>query len=713
MECPNTDCWDKGMNYRELDIKLSYHSQGPDNITDHFICPALKCTKMYKRGTGFFSSSVLSSITDGVTALIKNGGKIQLVASPRFSQEDLDAINAGYHEKSEIVSEIFSKEFVEELEKMADDDIIMLAKLVATGVLDIRIVVTDTRYGDGMYHDKLGILEDFDGNKVVFYGSPNSSKGGYKTNYEKIRISKSWVPGQSEAVNDEEIEFDSLWNKYNDVVMVYDFSESIKNNIFIIVDRKGLRERYENLDGKDVSREDPQTGITLRKYQERAIKAWRDNNYRGFFVMATGTGKTWTAIYATKEITDHEDILLVICAPYKHLVKQWSDDIKKVYTDNEIILVSSENPKWQIDLSNAIMSAKYRGGKTVIAISTIVSFYLPVFKKITARTNMKRMLIVDEAHRFTNRESYIQNDYTYLLGLSATPSSRKNDERGVALMNFFGGNVFNLPIEYAIQHGYLVHYNYYPIFVNSTSDEEDRFKYYTKKIMACWKGNICIDPTECAKQKRNRLRVIAMAEQKSKQFRYIMSHVKEKDHFIVYCGDGRTYNNGGEELRHIDQVKKILSKDGYRPSQFTAQENMKTRMELVESFNKGLVDCLVAIRCLDEGINIPSINGALILASNDDYREFVQRRGRILRTYTDEYTGEEKKVANIYDVIVLPGYDMDAWAKIELRRYYEYARLADNSDELMERLYQLLGDYGLELDDVAEIDEENERELDE
>lgn len=429
--------------------------------------------------------------------------------------------------------------------------------------------------------------------------------------------------------------------------------------------------------------------------------------------MATGTGKTWTAIYATKEITEREPILLVICAPYKHLVKQWSEDVKKVYPDNEIILISSENPKWQTELSDAIMSAKYGEKKTVIAISTIVSFYSTAFKRITDRTNMKRMLIVDEAHRFTNRESYIQTYYEYLLGLSATPSSKKNDERGDALMDFFGGKVFDLPIDFAIKREYLVHYNYYPIFVNSLPDEEERFRYYTKKIMACWRGDVCIDPTECAKQKRNRLRVIAMVEEKTNQFRYIMSHVKEKNHYIVYCGDGRTFDSSGEEKRHIEQVKDILTEDGYRASQFTAQENMKIRMELVESFNKGMIDCLAAIRCLDEGINIPSINGALILASNDDYREFVQRRGRILRTYTDEYTGEEKKTANIYDVIVLPSNDMDSWAAIELRRFYEYSRLADNSDELMERLSQLLGDYGHEFEDISEIDEEDERELDE
>ena len=132
----------------------------------------------------------------------------------------------------------------------------------------------------------------------------------------------------------------------------------------------------------------------------------------------------------------------------------------------------------------------------------------------------------------------------------------------------------------------------------------------------------------------------------------------EKDHFVVYCGDGRLFdNNTGEEIRHIQSVKKMLNEFEYKASQFTATENMQERMILVDSFNKGEISALAAIRCLDEGINIPSIKSALILSSNDEYREFVQRRGRILRTY------KGKEYAKIYDVIALPSTDMDQWAR--------------------------------------------------
>ena len=234
-------------------------------------------------------------------------------------------------------------------------------------------------------------------------------------------------------------------------------------------------------------------------------------------------------------------------------------------------------------------------------------------------------------------------------------------------MKYFGGQVFNLPIEEALDKGFLVPYNYHPIFVYATRDEEDKFQYHTQKILSCFdKAGRLINPDLLIKSLRNRLRVISMSAEKIRRMEEIICHVSDNDHFVVYCGDGRLFdNNTGEEIRHIQSVKRTLTKLGYKSSQFTAQENMKDRMELVDLFNNGQISALAAIRCLDEGINIPSIKSALILSSNDDYREFVQRRGRILRKYND------KEYADIYDVIVLPSFDLTAWAKIEFRRFSE------------------------------------------
>lgn len=672
------------MSYRDLKIEHSYISRGDNNIADSFLNPVLKCTKEYKRSVGFFSSGVLETITDGALSLARNGGSIKLIASPKLSEEDVEAINLGYEQKNQKLSEAFTRDFVREVEKLNDMRLQLLCDLIRKGVLDIKIAITEDT---GIYHDKLGVMKDFDGNTLVFYGSSNSSYAGYRSNYEKIRVSKGWEPGFQEIVADEELEFDNLWKGLNPFVKVQDYTKTAEENLLKIIKNRASTPKN--------------TGIKLRDYQKEAIEAWVKNNYHGFYVMATGTGKTWTAIYSAKELVKTHPCMIVICAPYKHLVKQWSEDVQNAFPDARIILVSSENSEWDKQITNQIIRCKYESSTQLIIISTITSFKMQRFDDAIQKYKGDRLLIIDEAHRFTSRPEELHTTYKYMLGLSATPFSGTSAAKGNELMRFFGGQVFSLPIEDALERGFLVPYYYYPIYVHATDEEEAKFNKYTKTILGCFRDGICINPDLLVKTLRNRLRVISMAEEKQTKIRTIISSVTETDHFVVYCGDGKLYDDStGEELRHIQSIKRILSEFDYKASQFTARENMAERMELVDSFNKGEISALAAIRCLDEGINIPSIKSALILSSNDDYREFVQRRGRILRTY------KEKKSAKIYDVIVLPKSDKRQWATIELRRFHEYARLALNWDDLQDQLDDMLTEYGLTLEDVDVYDYE-------
>lgn len=671
------------MNYKQMEISHSYISRGDNNIADSFLNPVLKCTKEYKRSVGFFSSSVFETIMDGIVVLARNGGKIKLIASPKLSESDIEAISLGYEQRKKYITDAFSKDFVSEVEKLDDARLQMLCDLIRKDILDIKIAITN---GTGIYHDKLGVLKDFDGNTMVFYGSSNSSYSGYRSNYEKIRISKGWEPGSNEIVEEENEEFDSLWNNTNEFVEVYEYQKTAQENLLEIVKRKA-----ENKSSSP---------IKLRDYQEKAIEAWVNNNYHGFYVMATGTGKTWTAIFSAKKLVESHPAMIVICAPYKHLVKQWSEDVISAFPNAKVILVSSENPGWENQITNTIIKSKYEEDVQIIVISTIASFKMNRFIKAIVKYEGERLLIVDEAHRFTNRPEALKRIFPYMLGLSATPFSGTSAAKGFELMEFFGGQVFSLPIEEALDRGFLVPYYYHPIFVYAT-DEEDKFNKQSRIIASCFRNGRCIDPDTLVKALRNRLRIISMAEEKQTRIDEIINNVTEKDHFVVYCGDGRLFdNNSGEELRHIQSVKRVLSNHDYKSSQFTAKENMQERMVLVDSFNKGEISALAAIRCLDEGINIPSIKSALILSSNDDYREFVQRRGRILRTYKD------KESAKIYDVIVLPNYGMEQWAKIEFRRFLEYARLALNWDELESELDSLLAQYGICQEDIDVYDYE-------
>lgn len=682
------------MSFRDLDIKISYISCGEESIARAFLVPSLKHTKVYQRSVGFFSSGVFEPIIDGIVALARNHGKIQLIASPKLSAGDVAAIKEGYRQREEVLETSFSNDFLEAIEGLNDDQLKLLVTLIAQGVLDIKIAVTKTA---GDYHDKLGILEDFDGNFIAFYGSSNSSLNGYQDNYEKIRVVKSWEESQGASIEDERKEFDSLWNGTNPFVSVYDYKESARKRILqVISERQEARKRKVS------------NPIKLRDYQENAIAAWTENNYHGFYVMATGTGKTWTAIFSAKKLIESHQAMIVICAPYKHLIRQWTDDVVKALPDAKVIMVSSENPSWEAQISQEIIRKKYQPEKQIVIISTIASFNMVRFNLAISKSNEDKLLIVDEAHRFTNRTDQIKRQFSYMLGLSATPFSGTSAKKGLELMKFFGGQVFSLPIEEALGK-HLVNYYYRPIFVNATEDEEQRFMYHSHKIASCFKNNVCINPDLLVKSIRNRLRVISMAEEKKTRIDEIVNQIQEKDHVVVYCGDGKLFDDStSEEIRHIRFIKGILDNHGYKPSQFTAKENMQERMDLVDQFNKGNITALSAIRCLDEGINIPSIKSALILSSNDDYREFVQRRGRILRKY------DGKQTATIYDVIVLPSDDMQMWAKIELRRFLEYAKLALNWDETEIQLNSLCSRYGLTIEDIDVYDyEDMEEPLDE
>ena len=681
------------MTFKEFAIEKSYINRGSNNFLDSLLKPALREAAYYRRSVGFFSSSVFSLLLNSLPSFIRNNGKIHLIVSPELSNDDIKAIQLGYEKKSDLLNRRFLEDFDAEIRLFDDVGLDTLAELVARGILDVKVASVKNDFG--IYHDKLGILTDRVGNNVVFYGSPNSSANAYLNNYEKIRVVRDWIQGEGEAVRDEISEFDSMWENRNPYLEVFDFMESVKECILVV--------KEERSSGKKVK--DP---IELYDYQKDAIQAWVDKGFRGFYVMATGTGKTWTAIYSAKRLLEEHKCLIVIAAPYKHLVRQWAEDVNKLFPDAETVLISSENPQWYTISKRLVLSQQYHPEKQIILITTIKSFYSAKFEKVINLSDEEKLLIVDEAHRFTQRPENLRRAYSYMLGLSATRINGKQNENGIALLDFFGGLAYNLPIEEALERNFLVHYNYFPVYVTATSAEEENFNAISSNMAGCFRDGVLIDRERFVKYVRARLRIMGMAEEKLARIKTLVDQIKEKDHFVVYCGDGRLFDEQDEEIRHIQFVQNQMDDMGIRTSQFTANENMDRRMELVDMFNKQEIDALVAIRCLDEGINIPSIKSALILSSNDDYREFVQRRGRILRKY------KGKKSADIYDVVVLPSAMCPKMAIIELRRYYEYAKLALNKEERLAELQTLLSQYGLRLEDIMfNTDLEVEVDLDE
>lgn len=675
------------MNFKDFPIDISYTSIG-ENAFSQILNPLLTCTKVYKRSVGFFSSSALNFISDGLLEMVRNGGKIYLATSPKLSDEDIYAIHSGYLDRSSIEN-AFIKEVRNSLPHITDENAKILYQLVKEKIVDIKIVIRHR----GIYHDKLALLEDFDGNTIACVGSNNETGAAYNSNYEKIRVYKSWFD-QEGRIYDETEEFESIWNNTNNSLYVYDFMTAFENELLDRVEQKGA---YTKTTAQ----------YSMRPYQIEAKEKWNANGQKGFFVMATGTGKTITALYSIQDFIRKNEIFTIIAVPYKHLASQWAEDVKAFFPDALILIIHGEITDGETKIYANYLRAKQQY-KPIIIITTIKSFFLDRYVRLYDKIDFEKLLIVDEAHNFLNQISNeLSNKYKYKLGLSATPVFGIDESKTKTLLDWFGGQIVDLPIEKALGK-YLVNYEYHPIFVNATDEDEFKFANATKLMLQGMDPThtTIIDEEKFTLGYRGRLRAISMAEEKHTRIAEIFSHIKDKDHTIIYCSDGKLYfegtkkQNENEEIRHLEHILRLinntclLSTNGGKASKFTASEDVEERMQLIDSFNKGYIEYLVAIKCLDEGINIPSIKSAMILSSNDNYREFVQRRGRILRLYKNKYT------AHIYDVIVLPTYSNDSFAKIEFRRYYEYARLALNQTVLFEKLDNYLKNYHLTHEDI-------------
>ncbi len=676
------------MNFFEIKetLEREYQSQGKDPIKDNII-PLIKDAKLYRRAVGFFSSSALDLTHEALVNMRKNGGKMQVITSPILSKEDVEAIELGVKFKDQLVKERFLLEFEEAFNNIKDENRKLLIEMILDGFFEIKIVTT--KNSNGQYHDKIGIIDDFYGNSIAFIGSPNESRNGLLENYERITLFFNWDFSKV-YYNNQKRELEKLWNKTNPNIITYEFDEAIKESVIRIRDNY-TAVSVQKKDMKEDKKPKP------RDYQKDAINAWIQNDYKGFYVMATGTGKTFTALFSLQELLKKEENLFtVIAVPYKHLVTQWMEDVEKLFPNIKKFIVMGEEKDWDKKIKTALINCKLVKKEPIIVVSTISSFYGDRFSSVMKNNNEKKLLVVDEAHNFLNKieEKKYNVDYEYKIGLSATPVFGKVAEKTTILLDFFGGEVFKLPIENAIRDNHLVKYNYHPIYINATEDDEKEFKKQQSLILQCYDKNGKIkDLQKFSMAYRGKLRAISMAENKILNINSIIKKINVEDHFIIYCSDGKV-DDGDMSMRHLNKVVTTLVSQGYSPAQFTSTESANQRMDLINHFNDGNISTLVAIKCLDEGVNIPSIKTALILSSNDNYREFVQRRGRILRKYND------KTIADIYDIVVLPSNNCIEIAKIEFRRVLEYAKLACNYHLIEEQIKLKMDIYGLSYDDV-------------
>lgn len=717
------------MSLQDVELKSEYRSL-IDNVAKDFYIPLLKQAVIYKRAVGFFSSSSLVEISKGIMGLVRNGGTIQLIASPRLSDEDVEAMKKGYELREKIIENALLRELHGVNTEIEQDRLNLLASLIADGILDIKIALTEKNDEIGMYHEKMGIIADSEGNKVAFSGSMNESATAMTINYETIDVFCSWR-GEQDRVILKENAFTSIWNNTEPSIVTIDFP-SVKEEIIKQYRKGSIIDPDKKEFGDDVYFSPKPATCWIRKpdnvkfydYQIDAMISWENEEYRGIFDMATGTGKTYTALGALEVLSNKmkSNLGIFIVCPYQHLVEQWVTDIK-AFGITPLICYSGYD--WKKKFKSMLSDFRLGVVQNFCVVTTNSTFATDYMQKEIDKLKGNVCLVVDEAHNFGAKKQLgcMKEVFKYRLALSATLERHHDDEGTQKLKDYFGNKCIEYPLSRAIKEDKLTPYYYYPIPIYLDDDELEAYNELTEKIIKILQNSKKDEPMPKLAETLliKRARIIAGARNKLKAlYEIIKEQYVTENQILIYCGattvENSSYIEGKvdeDEKRQIEIVVDMLGNNlGMRVSKFTSEENAAEREMIKENFADGtMLQALVAIRCLDEGVNIPGIRTAFILASSTNPKEYIQRRGRVLRK------APNKPFAKIYDFITLPrnidepmysnNYLNSEYSLIrrEYERMEDFASLAENSSEVTKlqdkindfyKLYYIGGnDYGI------------------
>lgn len=716
---------------RDLSYKGVYKSD-QDHILEDFYFPTLSIANRYDRAVGFFSASTISYAAQALSVFVKRGGQIRMILGAFTERADLEAVEQGY--KAKEISEKIGSELLSMISNVSDElfqnRFETLSWLVAHGRLDIKIALRER----GMYHDKIGIISDEAGDRVVFAGSANESTQALLPthNYESINVFKTWIPEHAEFFDPHIESFERLWRNESHATAVIDIPTAVKEKLISVARsmdytpdpeiEAAIAARLHARMGTEVSTtsnkpKEPSTingqPFKMREHQIAALDAWKaKGDFQGTFELATGAGKTITAIHAIVKLSEAIDgLACVIAVPYQNLADQWVD-ILSVFNIYPVKCYVSR-AQWEDKLRNVVHELTM-GSRSFAAIVVVNrTLKSPEFQDCLSKIKGNRLLwIGDECHHHTSKayDGFLPKHARYRIGLSATPEHYLDDERNDRLNEFYGDIVSTYTLKQAIEDKVLTPYVYYPHLVEFTEAEAEEFVELSEQIGRLMARKQNGKAAEMSPQLTGllmrRARLVGSAANKLPLLQSILTAQKPTQHTLFYCGDGSVEtddaDDGSEESigqtkRQVEAVSSMLHAMTWDVSRFTSRESRKDRDNIMENFRLGIIDAMVAIRCLDEGIDVPACSTAYILASSRDPRQFVQRRGRILRR------SPGKELALIHDFIVILPQDFETDSdyakrliKSELGRVAEFSSLSENRSDAYEVLAHVLRAYDLE-----------------
>lgn len=726
---------------------------GEFNSPEKFFNDCLENSKEFDLQLGYFSSATISVLADGFATFISNGGKMRLVINHIVSEEDKDAINKGVHGG---IIECFDLTNFESLRQTFDEYqqqfFECLAFLIYNKRIDIRII--KPRNKKGISHTKSGQFRDGD-SITSFTGSANFTISGLFNNLEEIKIDRSDSIDMmvQKRIMSQRDEFDTIMNgkKKNveylspeklvsaittnygdkDIEELLDVEAKLRK----IKHERAVRERQQ---GKNVVCEVHDIAPSFpypqgpREYQKIAFENWKNSKQKGLFAMATGTGKTITSLNCLFEIYQRKGYYkAIIFVPTITLVNQWEQECRKFRFSN-ITKVYSKNLTWRDEVERILFNEKYKTDKepevSYIIISTYASYAREkVFNVLNGFDKKRLLLIADECHNMGSGSLVKRlKDIPYLrrIGLSATPERQFDDEGNEKLRKFFGSEesyTYEYSMEEAINKGVLCKYMYYPHLVQLTQEEMDAYVELTDRIAKYFnfdKGRFDDIDDNLKMLLLARKRIVHKAERKLDVFKNIIEKRYQTKgnlkYTLVYVPEGnmpdyigsnddfdRSEDIGDDnDTEHlINQYTQVVTEVDDHVTVRKFVSGQKDREEILSDFADGKLQVLTSMKCLDEGVDVPRSELAIFCSSTGNPRQFIQRRGRVLRTHPD------KKMAELHDLVVVPELNPNSTSfrmeqsllRGELMRVNNFALLSENPSFSEMELRDVMNHYGLNL----------------
>lgn len=693
------------MNLKELELPITIELP-EENPYQLAIIPLLKKSILYKRGVAFFHSEWIDLAKDGLIDFVERGGKIQLLTSIKVGEDEYNAFMNGEIAKTDEIlkRELYDKAVQSSKTSGKEWTLNYLSWLVCQEIAEVRISVHKKSL-TSIFHDKISLFYDDSGNSVCIHGTLNDSENGLN-NEESLSVF-SEKNGTMNYLRKHESIFDKRWNGLGQNYTIVGLPDIVKLKF------NELQSDFNPYKTLKLNDNAPKKR-NIRDYQETAINALKNSGYRGILSMATGTGKTLTSLFAAEQIEkEYGHKIFCVVVPQITLIAQWIESINHQFNCPQVIVCAKNKTDWATPLS--LLTITKSLNKTVFIVTTYDTLTDSLFKVKTLKLKEKLVYIFDECHKLgapkTIRE-FKPFESTFRIGLSATPERWLDPKGSSFIENTIGHVVYEYSMEDAIHNKKLCPYNYNIVLCELNFDEMSEFIKYSKQI----EKQSQIDKNSESLSDRmttllnNRARIAKTCESKWEAFFKEFDKYQSKQGTIVYVFDEQVE-------RMIDDIKHRypdLNVHG-----IIASTPADRRKSILAGFNNGDIDVLVAIQCLDEGVDVPNCHAEFILASSTNPREFIQRRGRVLRTSTIN----PEKIADIFDFVTIGNETGRLYGKEEkmgvikreLPRVAEFVRLSKNKDDtiLINYLYEIGGlemyskeEPWIKKDAIAEEDED-------